>query len=149
MKTIIHSMGLWQILVVAVVFVTGIGNAQPVRDRMLDDVVVQEAGDHVQVKISFTCYMQYVSHFPQQQGAELRIDLSPARCIAMNQDAVARRESVRPRHAQESGLVEVGYEGGLDGTGPHLMLLFERDVRFQVSQGSDYRSLVVDVQPAG
>ncbi len=123
--------------------------AQPVRDRMLDDVVVQQAGDHVRVKISFTCYMQYISHFPRQEGAELRIDLSPARCLSVNQDAVARRESIRPRHAKGSGLVEVGYEGGLDGTGPHLLLLFEHDMRFRVSQGPDYRSLVVDVRPAG
>lgn len=123
-------------------------NAQPVRDRMLDDVLVQELGDHVQVKISFTCFMQYVSHFPQREGAELRIELSPARCLAVNRDAVTKRESIRPRRVKGYGLVEVSYEGGLDGTGPHLLLLFEHDVRFTVSQGSDYRSLVVDVRPA-
>ena len=119
--------------------------AQPVRDRILDEVYVTVGNGRPTVQVSLTFPFRYLSHFPQESGDELRIRLKPVRVPSSDKDAVFRREGVRPDRADMVGLVEVLYEGDIDG-GPYLTLFFNRPVAYQVVPGTDYRHLTVIVE---
>jgi hypothetical protein len=118
--------------------------AQPVRERVLDEVLVSETPDAWEVHVGLSFPARYERHFPLQEGTELRVTMQPLAVSAVDQTELAGRESVRPRGGGEMGLVEVTWEGGADG-GPYVTFEFSRPVSFWVRQGKDFRSLVVTV----
>jgi len=61
---------------------------------------------------------------------------------------VLRRESLRPDHYDDRvPLIEAVYEGDVVG-GRILTMRFSREVTYRVSQGGDFRSLVVSLPGA-
>jgi hypothetical protein len=121
--------------------------AQPVRDRILDEVYVTLDNGRPTVHVSLTFPFRYLSHFPQESGDELRIRLRPVRVPITDKDAVFRREGIRPDRADMVGLMEVVYEGDIAG-GPYITFFFSRPVAYEVVPGSDYRHLTVIVEPS-
>ncbi len=119
--------------------------AQPVRDKILDEVYVTSDNGSPTIHVSLTFPFRYLSHFPQDSGNELRIRLKPVRVPTSDKDAVFSREGVRPDRADMVGLMEVLYEGDIDG-GPYLTLFFSRPVIYEVVPGTDYRHLTVIVE---
>jgi hypothetical protein len=119
--------------------------AQPVRDRILDEVYVTLDNGRPTIHVSLTFPFRYLSHFPQDSGDELRIRLKPVRVPSSDKDAVFSREGVRPDRADTIGLMEVLYEGDIDG-GPYLTLFFSGPVTYKVVPGTDYRHLTVVVE---
>ena len=119
--------------------------APPVRDKVLDEVSVVRSDESLFVEVLFSFPLRYRSHFPADQGEELRIRLQPVRVPVSDLDAVPRRESVIPQYADAVAVDEVIYEGDIEG-GPYLTVRFTRPVRYQVIPGSDYRSMRVIVQ---
>lgn len=132
-------------IVLSVVLFSGLfgaldGDAQPLRDRVLEDVEIN--GRCIVVGFSFP--IQYVRHFPPESGDTIRIRIRP-NVIGRNTDrALTRREAVRPPFRSLLHLSEVIYEGDvLDG--PYLVVNFDRKVRFHVTLGRDFRSIVIAV----
>ena len=121
--------------------------SQPVRDRILQDVVVTPGEDAAQVTVLFSDVFRYVTHFPHESSDELRIRLEPVRVAMSDFTAVFQREAVRPLDAADADLEEVLYEGDIPG-GPYLTLFFARPVTYEVKPGADFRSLTVLVRPA-
>lgn len=116
--------------------------SQPVRDRILDDVSITPTDGHYAIKVSFTTPVRYETHFPAHTGDDLRIQLQPVGVPFSELDAVIKRESVRPPDSGAIGLMEVIYEGDIEG-GPFLTLHFDHAVTFEVIQEPDFRSLTV------
>ncbi len=123
-------------------FLLGHAASQPVRDRILDDVSVTPTDGHYAIKVSFTTPVRYQTHFPAHTGDDLSIQLQPIGVPFSELDAVIKRESVRPPHSGAIGLMEVIYEGDIEG-GPFLTLHFDHAVTFEVIQEPDFRSLTV------
>lgn len=119
-------------------------DAEPPRNRILDQLQLAERGGCTVVRVDFTLPIRYVRHFPYDDGNELRIKLDPIAVSAVDRPALAMRESLRPAHPNTLPLYEVVYEGDMDG-GPFLTLEFHRAVRFAVRQGRDFRSVVIAV----
>lgn len=117
-------------------------HAQPVRDKILDEVYVTRENDRPAIHVSLTFPFRYLSHFPPEEGAELRIRIKPVRIPISDSDAVFKREGIRPDRADTVGLIEVLYEGDIDG-GPYITLIFSRSVTYEVIPGTDYRHLTV------
>lgn len=125
----------------AVLMVPGV-SAQPVRDRVIEDVSVTRSDTAWLVRISFSFPVSYRSHFPQDRGEELRVMLTPAAVGTTETDAVLGRESVRLSGG--GPVYEVIWEGDAEG-GPFLTVLFRNPVPFSVQPGRDFRSLTVSV----
>jgi len=122
--------------------------AQPVTNRILDDVRVQSGDKTADIEVHFTFPVRYVTHFPEKSGDTLQIQLQPIAISAVDRLAVHRRESSRlPRH---SGLplLDISYEGDLAG-GPYLTIRFLEPVQFTVHQDTDFRTISVHVSMEG
>lgn len=127
--------------------ITGTGVvAQPVRDKVLDQVYIEAEDGNQILFVSLSYPFRYLSHFPADHGSELRIRIKPVRVPVSDGSAVFTREGVRPVAADEIGLVEVVYEGDIAG-GPYLSLIFKQDTRYKVRPGTDYRHLSIAIEP--
>ena len=125
--------------------VAGISHtAAPVRDKVLDEVRLELHDGEPAIVVRFAFPLRYVSHFPLDGGAELRIRLQPVRVPASDLDALFRREAVAPHHADVAAVDEVVYEGDMDG-GPYLTVYFTHPVRYRVIPAPDYRGLLIIV----
>ncbi len=123
-----------------------VSRAEPVRDRVLEDVRITEIAGKTAVAIRLPCPFQTLSHFPQAQGRELRIQIQPLVACNADRDAFRQRESFRPRHADVVSLTDVSYEGDL-ATGAYITLSFTRTMQWQLQTQNDFRGLLVLVSP--
>jgi hypothetical protein len=139
-------------LVVPIIMLTGmvmfvmarLHSAPPVRDKVLDEVEIVDTDGEVSVEVRFSFPLRYRSHFPPDDGEELRVRLRPVRVPVSDVNAVPRRESVIPPYGDAAAVDEVIYEGDIEG-GPYLTIRFTRSVHYRVIPGSDYRSIRVIV----
>lgn len=123
---------------------------QPVGDLVLNDLEVTDKDGYLNLDISFVCSVRYITHFPQESGDELRIKIAPSSLCTRggdDADALLSNEAIRPRPPVDQRVVEVAYEGDLDG-GPFLVVYFKKKEHFEVIPGPDFRSLTVVVQPS-
>jgi len=131
-------------VLIVVSFWSGLADAEPLRDRILEDVEIRD--QCIVIGLSFPA--QYVRHFPQNSGDEVRIRLRPRISGRINGGALGGREAVRPPKRKSVHLLEVIFEGDVMG-GPYLLLQFDRRVKFQIGIGRDFRSFVVLVGEKG
>jgi len=131
------------LLAMAIVLVAQLVGSEPVRQKILDNLEVQEGEGVITVRISLTSPVRYIRHFPYESGEELRISIRLFDVSRDNREALFRREALVPFDAAELPLEEVVYEDDFESGGPYLTLLFSRSVDFSVQQGSDSRSVVV------
>jgi len=120
-------------------------SAQPIRDRILDDVHVSDKDGCVTIQVAFTFPVRYVRHFPFDKGDELQIQIEPITIGPLEQEVLFNRESFTPPHLKKVPLDDVIYEGDVEG-GPYLTLLFTREVSYEVGQGQDFRSILISIQ---
>ena len=118
---------------------------RPMAGRVVvDDLeVVQDRGCST-ITVTFNFPVQYIKHFPYESGEDLRIQLDPIVTGTEEGNALYTRETVQLPPNGTGALVDVAYEGHVDG-GPYLTLFFQTPVKFNVAQGKDFRSLVVAV----
>ena len=115
--------------------------AEPVRQRVLDEIDVRGDDACSIIRVSFNFPVRYMSHFPLEKGAELRIQLQPIAVSTEDLDALFKRESLVPTKFDDRvPLREVVYEGDSPGA-RYLTLRFDRSVSFGAGQGPDFRSL--------
>lgn len=144
MKSIKHKRRMRTGLMIGLLLTASLGAAEPARNRFLDQVHVTDQGECSIIQVGFTMPIRYVRHFPPDTGDELRIKLDPIAVSAVDRPALGMRESLRPSPNGHVPLLEVIFEGDMEG-GPFLTLDFSRAVNFAVRQGADFRSLIVAV----
>lgn len=108
----------------------------------LNDVTIAEQDGCALIQVKFNFPLRYVKHFPYESGDDLRIQFDPIPIAVPPGEgsALFTRESVRPPRNDIASLIDVIYEGNVEG-GPFLTLYFSRPVVFRVKQGADFRSL--------
>lgn len=116
--------------------------AEPVAMHVLDTLEVVDAQDCTIATLRFLLPMQYMQHFPAEFGDEFLIRIEPLEAGWRDDDALTRREAVRPDPSAASMLTIATYEGD-QSDGPFLRIQLEYPVRYSVTQGADYRSLVI------
>ncbi|RMG59264.1 MAG: hypothetical protein D6713_05775 [Deltaproteobacteria bacterium] len=136
-------------LILAILFFFSLvetARAQPMRKRVLGSVESEMAGTKVLIRVYFNFPVRYISHFPDKEGKELRIKIDPLFVSPEDRPFIRGRESAPIPDTPEWGeIVEITYEGDMEG-GPFLTFLFNNEIGFSVSQGEDFRSLVVTVK---
>ncbi len=133
----------WSVVLVLGLFGAADSDAQPLRDRVLQDVEI--SGQCIVVGFSYP--VQYVRHFPPRSGGEIQIRFRPSALGWINSDALFGRETVHLPSRGRVHLSEVSYEGDSVG-GPYLVVDFDRKVNFRVGTGGDFRSIVITVGEA-
>lgn len=132
------------ILCLSVMSTAWLLHAQPASGRIISDVSISAIADGSELHIAFTFPVRYLSHFPRDYGDTVQISLQPVAVSAVDQDFLPQRESFNLPETGSVPLLDVTYEGDLPG-GPYLTLRFTEAVAFSVRQGSDFRSLTVNV----
>lgn len=120
--------------------------AQPVRDRVLRSVEFFTVGEVAVARIRFNFPVRYLRHAPLLSGDQLIIQFRTIAVSPGDLDALFKRESIRPRQDNPAQVLEVIYEGSLEG-GPVLTVRFQTERAYRVTQGEDYRSLDIAVLP--
>jgi tetratricopeptide (TPR) repeat protein len=143
----VHSRVLSLVLAGATLFALRSASAQPVVDQALSDAqIVVEKGCTI-LKVTFNIRIRYASHFPLDQGDELRVTVNP---VDRNQAAslqTLRREAATVPDGKRNGIKAIDLETQ-NPTGPVLRILFDRAVFYQVAPNSDTQSIVVAIAGA-
>lgn len=111
---------------------------------MLEDVRIVLTDFQAAIEIRFPFRLQYLSHFPAEQGRELRIRFQPVQIPESDRDAVFRRESVVPRFRELVNLESVDYEGDID-QGVYVTLRFSTAVTYEVTPQPDFTGVQINV----
>jgi len=118
------------------------------RFQILDEVQLIEEDECRFIDVSFNIPMRYIKHFPYEKGEDLRIKLNTLRINPRDSSAQFQREYPGSVSNDLSQLADVVFEGDVEG-GPFLAIFFHNALRFKVSQGSDFRSLVISISEDG
>ena len=115
--------------------------AQIVSDSVLSRAKVSGTESCAQLTIEFNTSVQYQSHFPEQHGRQLRISLLPI----VRSGAALRGRQEEGLRVPRSKLIDVQNISldASDPSGPKLIIDFDRDVYWTVSQGGDFTSIVI------
>lgn len=113
--------------------------------RLIDEISLSENETGGEIQVRFTQPLRYVSHAPLEKGRVVTIRLK--RVVSPTQSVP---ESDRPEKVSVNGrpalpLLEAHLDLSIPGS-PELVLTFERTVAFNVSGGSDGRSVVVAIK---
>jgi hypothetical protein len=122
-----------------------VGYGQTPRTRILEGLEIDRDGDVYEMRIRFNAPFQYLRHSPLREGDLLHVQLSLLEVPGDAPNDAVHRESLRIPRGTPGFLRMVSYEDGIVDE-PLLEVRFARPVRFQVSRGSDMRSLVVRVE---
>ena len=118
--------------------------AQSVAQNVLDEIVISKTGYTGIIKVIFTVPLRYISHSPSQQGKEIRIKVDIIRNNTPGKfkgDSRSLRESLVPQYSDSFGLEEVIFENVLRDD--YIILIFNKDVSFEIIQSSNYRSFSI------
>lgn len=116
---------------------------QPVDDKVLSDLKVDNVGACQTLTVNFNIRVQVLSHFPETSGRELHVRIRPLDGSAVSQ----LRESLRTPETLPQ-LTSITYEGD-DPAGPALSLVFDHDVRFDVQAGEQPQTIVIHLAEPG
>ncbi len=110
--------------------------------RVIEDVTAFSENGAVVVQVNFIVPVRYENHFPEHNGEFLQVKL---RLISLGK--TQWRESlglskVRPELAKQVGLVNVAFEGDVEG-GPLITFLFTRAAEFELRQDTGMNTLMV------
>ncbi|MEQ1718898.1 MAG: outer membrane protein assembly factor BamD [Hyphomicrobium sp.] len=118
--------------------------AEPALDRVLASVQVANQKQCSAINIAFNLRVRYLSHFPQQSGQELRIQIRPLDGAKAAAEIMTNRESLRSPQTKFGRIRAIDFEAR-NAAGPVLIVQFDQPAHFEVSQGADFQSIVVKI----
>ncbi len=112
------------------------------RERVLLGIELTEAAKTWRVQVNFAVPVRYLRHSPKSRGKVVEIQLEP---LAQIPGATARRrETAKPPPKPATPLRDISFEAAT-ARGPALVATFSRSAVFSVSQGRDFRSLIIRI----
>lgn len=119
-------------------------SAQQVATDILDNVVIDRMDYNAVIKVEFKQLFRYISHSPVKKGNTINVRISVPDVASAGTGQLVDSESIQVTNDKDTGLSEVVYERqGRNAS--YLVFYFNKDVSFEVIQGSDQRSLSVIV----
>jgi len=117
--------------------------AEPGLERLLAAATVSEKGSCAIARIDFHTRVQYQSHVPEKSGDELRIRVSAIDSVAGAVRSGLTPETVRAPGSERAGIhaIELETVAGIQT----LKVFFKRTVAFKVSQGIDFKSILISI----
>ena len=130
------------IAALALTVLTRLSNAQQVATDILDDVSIERADYNAVIKVTFKRPFRYISHSPTKSGNSINIKIDILDNNLTLNDQLIDNESIVVKNNKGTGLTEVDYERN-GRNSKYLIFYFDKNVSFEVIQGSDQRSLSV------
>jgi hypothetical protein len=127
-----------------VLWLSPVLKAQPVRDRVLEEIRITETPS---VHVVFAFPVRFAWAFPHEADDVFLLKVVPVDPAPEDASATIEREAVLPPATDQVPLTEVAYDGETEG-GPFLTLRFSRPVVIEARPGKDFRSIDVAVSPA-
>lgn len=115
-------------------------NAQQIATQILDDVVIERADYNAVIKVLFKRPFRYISHSPAKTGNSINVRISILEGNLINDEQIIDSESIVIKDGKSTGLTEVIYDNS-GRNSKYVILYFNKDVSFEVIQGSDQRNL--------
>jgi hypothetical protein len=118
--------------------------AQQVATDILDNVVIERMDYNAVIKVEFKQLFRYISHSPVKKGNAINVRISVPDIASAGSGQLVDSEAIQIQDDKDTGLIEVVYERqGFNSS--YLIFYFNKDVSFEVIQGSDQRSISVIV----
>jgi hypothetical protein len=110
--------------------------------RVIDEVTAFSENDTVVVQVNFAVPVRYENHFPERSGEFLQVKLRLVSLGKTQWKESLGLSKVRPELAKQVGLVDVAFEGDVEG-GPLVTFLFTRAAEFELRQDTGLNTLMV------
>ena len=110
--------------------------------RVIEDVTAFSENDAVVMQVNFAVPVRYENHFPERSGEFLQVKLRLVSLGKTKWKESLGLSKVRPELAKQVGLVNIAYEGDVEG-GPLVTFLFTRAAEFELRQDTGMSSLTV------
>ena len=137
----------WLALLWVMALGLGPAMAQPVIDQFIAGAQVIAKKECALLVVNFNVRLRYASHFPQNNGDELRISLSLID-LPVTEQRIFRREGVQVINGKLAGIRSAAVD--LDQSrGPVLRVQFEHPVSFLVTQSKSFDSIAVAISQKG
>ena len=136
----------YSILVFVFLFIAFTANPSSAERRVIDEVRFDESQEFSEIHIQFNQLLRYISHAPEENGSKLLIQMQVVSTVGLDLEQFRRRETHSLKPTDRIPLWEVVYEENHLGW-PNIILSFNRGVHFQVRGSSDFRSVVITIQP--
>lgn len=105
--------------------------------RFVDIIELTDHDDQADIAIQFNCSLRYVTHLPQSEGTELRLELRPLPDCGVNPSAQIAGE-LPPISGGDKIISAARVESDIPGQ-ITLLLSFRKSERFVIAQGADLR----------
>lgn len=119
-------------------------SAQQVATDILDDVVIERSDFNAVIKVLFKQPFGYISHSPTKSGNTINVRVRIIESDINSSSQIIDNESIVVKDGKGTGLTEVIYEKN-GPSSQYINFYFNKDVSFEVIQGSDKRSLSIIV----
>lgn len=135
----------WKTIIIGTVaFLAIFSGLQMLRapDHILDDVLVEEEGGKLVLQIKFNIPIRYEDHMPARHGNLVQIKVRPVSFSDTVKNEYLGSESILPGFMAKVPITDVAYEGDVPG-GPLLTLRFSQPVTYEISENSDFSSIIL------
>ena len=135
----------WKSIIIGTIAVLAIfSGLQMLRspDRILHDVLVEEEAGELVLQVKFNIPVRYEDHMPASRGNLVQIKVRPVSFSDTVKNEYLGSESILPGFMAKVPITDVAYEGDVPG-GPLLTLRFSQPVTFQISEGSEFSSIIL------
>ena len=109
---------------------------------VIDEVTAFSENDAVVMQVNFAVPVRYENHFPESSGEFLQVKVRLVSLGKTQWKESLGLSKVRPELAKQVGLVNVAFEGDVEG-GPLVTFLFTRAVEFELRQDTGMNTLMV------
>ena len=109
---------------------------------VIDEVTAFSENDAVVMQVNFAVPVRYENHFPERSGEFLQVKVRLVSLGKTQWKESLGLSKVRPELAKQVGLVNVAFEGDVEG-GPLVTFLFTRAVEFELRQDTGMNTLMV------
>lgn len=110
--------------------------------RVIEEVTAFSESNAIVVQVNFAVPVRYENHFPERSGEFLQVKLRLVSLGKTRWKESLGLSKVRPELAKQVGLVNVAFEGDVEG-GPLVTFLFNRTVEFELRQDTGMNAFMV------
>lgn len=137
----------WKTILVSTAIILGVLSSLQVLQApssILNDVVVEEEGSMLVLKVKTNVPIRYENHFPEGPSKFVQIKVRAVSLTGADKNEYMGNESILPGFIEQVPVMDVAYEGNVEG-GPFLSLRFKEPVRYQVKEDPELNGVFLFV----
>ncbi len=132
------------ILLATFILLVGLSSLQVIQnpERILDDVIVEEEGAMLILRIKTNIPLRYENHFPEGPSKFVQIKVRAISFSGGEGSDFMGNESILPGFVEQVPILDVAYEGSVIG-GPFISLRFKEPVSYQIKEDPELSGIML------